>query len=147
LDGWCATFDVAYRDYRSSNLQLTIFEFGGRPVWEDLLAFRSGIEFFNFFKNHRPLRIGYAYDPQLYYSNISTLFGGQYQSTDNTKQNRKHHFTIGSTLSIKDIDINFGVEYSQLKWHRELNGTGSVVKDEYIEKQIGLFLELVYSLH
>ena len=139
------TMDFETRQYKKSDLQINLFEFGGRPNWENMNIFRLGTELFPFnVKKNLPLRLGYGYIPQLYASNNSTGYGNDNYEYIDSDQNVKHLLTIGTTLKFQNFLINLSFEHTILHWHRNLNSTW-YVKDDYSEKIFIFSTEIIYN--
>jgi hypothetical protein len=143
-ENWTFAFDLETHHYESSEVRLNLVEFGGAPNWKDSNILRAGIEFYPFRRPRWPVRLGYAYIPQLYASNKAIGEGNNILSYENTKQNVKQLFTAGTTLSYTNFTLNFGLEYAWLKWHRDLQTLDSIV-DDYKEKNYVVAAELIYS--
>jgi hypothetical protein len=141
---WTFAVDLETHHYESSEVRLNLVEFGGAPNWQDSNILRTGIEFYPFHRPRWPVRLGYAYIPQLYASNQAIGEGNNVLSYENTKQNIKHLFAAGTTLSFSNFTLNLGLEYALLKWHRDLQTLDSIV-DDYKEKNYVLAAELIYS--
>ncbi len=125
-------------------MRLNLVEFGGAPNWQDSNILRAGIEFYPFRRPRLPLRFGYAYIPQLYASNQSIGEENTVLSYENTKQNIKHLFAAGTTLSFSNLTLNLALEYAALKWHRDLQTLDSII-DDYKEKNYVVAAELIYA--
>ncbi|MCI0691729.1 hypothetical protein L0337_06930 [candidate division KSB1 bacterium] len=141
---WTFAFDLETHHYESSEVRLNLVEFGGAPNWKDSNILRAGIEFYPFRRPHLPVRLGYAYIPQLYASNQAIGEGNTILSYENTKQNIRHLFAAGTKLSYSNFILNLGLEYALLKWHRDLQTLDSIV-DDYKEKNYVLAAELICS--
>ncbi len=134
------TFDFETRQYEKSNFQLNLFEFGGQPNWKDVNIFRMGAEF-QFTK--LPIRLGYAYIPQLYASNNAIGLDNEILEYEDTSQNVKHLFAIGTTVKFSKVSFNFGFEHTFVKWHRNLD-TRMFIEDDYTEKTFFFSSEAIY---
>ena len=141
---WILNLDLERQYYKKSELSLNLYEYGGLPNWKDLTIIRSGIEFYPFKNNRLPLRIGYAYIPQLYASNNSTGMGTTILEYENTSQNVKHIFTSGTTILFRNWSLNVRLEYARVKWHRDFQ-TYILVEDDYTESNFVVGSEIVYS--
>lgn len=139
---WTFALDFESHRFEKSEVQLNLYEFGGRPNWKTANVLRAGIEFYPFHRKRLPLRLGYARLPQLYASNRVTEAPKGIQAVD-AKQNVKHRFAAGTTLAFANFALNLGAEYSFLAWHRQLQ-TGATILDDYREKAYAAFGELVY---
>ncbi|MEK7727007.1 MAG: hypothetical protein AAB354_01275 [candidate division KSB1 bacterium] len=141
---WAADFET--QRFQASPLQVHLYEFGGAPNWKNANVFRLGLEWLPFKNANLPLRFGYAHLPQLYASNQA---GGEHNNLVryvDTKQNRRHLLALGTSLALRELIWSFGVEYSFLKWHRELQLANSVL-DDFREVQYAIFSTLEYRLH
>ena len=130
---WLAEIDIETRQYKESNARFNLYEFGGLPVWEGINIFKVGIQYLDENKLNIPIRVGYSYIPQLYYSNNSVGISNIITGYTNTDRNVKHVFTIGTKLIIYLLTINLNLEYSIIKWDRSLMVTHTIT-DEYYEK-------------
>lgn len=137
------TIDVERRLYEESELQLNLFEFGGRPNWKDTNIVRVGVECFPFANKSLPLRFGYARIPQLYASNTSTGMGNSIVEYTDTNQNIKHLFAVGTTLVFSKAIFSANLEYTRLDWHRDLV-TAWLITDIYEERTFAITLDIVY---
>ena len=94
-------------------------------------------------KNNTKYKFGYAYIPQVktiyVIMDSKDLFG-----IFDTGQNVKHLVTIGSQLQFSTIILDYGLKYSLLKWRRDYVNGDWIIEDEYMEQEIGLFLNLVF---
>ncbi|RKY83386.1 hypothetical protein DRQ09_10145 [candidate division KSB1 bacterium] len=142
---WKFNLDLEKQQYKKSDVKLCLYEFGGEPNWKDIFIIRTGIELYPFKWKNLPIRIGYAYLPQLYASNISEGKDNRVLSYKDTEQNIKHLFTTGTTVKFSKFYLNIGLEYSFLKWRRDYN-TYIFVKDDYTESNITLFSEIIFNL-
>lgn len=136
--------DYELRKYKSSDVQINLFEFGGNPVWQDVSIFRFGIEY----KPDDwklPVKIGFAAIPQLYYSNNSVGFGNIISSYINTDRNIKYVYTIGTSVQLNKLLFDFCIDYSALKWNRTLVVQTKVL-DDYREGTTTLSIRLGYSI-
>ncbi len=142
---WIFVVDIEVRSYRPSSVQWDMYEVGGTPSWKDAVLVRAGTEFHPFSPAAFPVRLGYAYIPQLYESIDAKSVA--YQVTSYTKTGRivKHLFTAGSSFSFSMLDVAVSLEYSVLTWHRDLHDITTVL-DDYTENRVGAFLEVVYRL-
>lgn len=141
---WIFALDLEAHHYDASEVRLNLVEFGGAPNWKDSNIVRAGIEFYPFRHLRWPVRLGYAYIPQLYASNQAVGEGNNILSYENTKQNVKHLFSAGTTLAYANFALNLGLEFATLKWQRDLQTRESFV-DDYKEKSYVLAAELIYS--
>lgn len=145
IKNWLFTLDLESRQYKNSDFQINLFEFGGQTYWKDIKIIRTGLEFFPFSGTKVPLRIGYAYIPQLYASNVahgSNIYVFDYE---NTTQNLKQLFTAGTTLNFQKFSIHFAFEYAFVKWHRDFYNR-LLMTDDYLEKNFSIYSEIVYDL-
>lgn len=142
---WLFTLDLESQQYENSDIQVNLFEFGGQPNWKDIKIIRAGLEFFPSKDKKIPLRIGYAYIPQLYASNVSYGSNIYVFYYEETKQNLKQLFTVGTTINFQKFSINFAFEYAFLKWHRD-SYTRMLMTDDYLEKNFTISSELIYNL-
>jgi hypothetical protein len=142
---WTLVADVEVRKYFSSNVQWNMYEVGGMPTWKDVVVLRAGTEFHPFSPATLPVRLGYAYIPQIYESIDAKSVGYQVVSYTNTGRNIKHLFTAGTSFSLSILDVAVSLEYSVLTWHRDLHDVTNVL-DDYTEKRVGVFLEVEYRL-
>jgi hypothetical protein len=142
---WTLVADVEVRKYFSSNVQWNMYEVGGMPTWKDVVVLRAGTEFHPFSLATLPVRLGYAYIPQIYESIDAKSVGYQVVSYTNTGRNIKHLFTAGTSFSLSILDVAVSLEYSVLTWHRDLHDVTNVL-DDYTEKRVGVFLEVEYRL-
>jgi hypothetical protein len=142
---WSLVADVEFRKYSSSNVQWNMYEVGGTPTWKDVVVLRAGTEFHPFSPVMLPVRLGYAYIPQIYESIDARGVAYQVTSYTNTGRNIKHLFTAGTSFSFSFLDLAVSLEYSVLTWHRELHDVTTVL-DDYTEKRVGVFLEIEYRL-
>jgi hypothetical protein len=142
---WTLVGDVEFRKYSSSDVQWNMYEAGGMPTWKDVVVLRVGTEFHPFSPVTLPVRVGYAYIPQIYESIDAQGTAYQVTSYTNTGRNTKHFFTAGTSCSFSNIDLAVSLEYSILTWHRDLHDVTTVL-DDYTEKRLGLFLEVDYRL-
>ncbi len=140
---WLLTLDLESHHYENSTIQLNLFEFGGQPDWQDLKVIRAGLEFYPFKDKKLPLRIGYAYIPQLYASNISTGSGNSVFDYKNTEQNFKQLYSVGTTFNFQKFSLNFAFEYAFLRWHRDFY-TRMLMTDAFREKDFTISSEIVY---
>lgn len=143
---WTFALDLETHHYESSDVRLNLVEFGGAPNWKDSNILRAGFEFYPFRHPHLPVRLGYAHIPQLYASNRAVGVGNNILSYENTKQNVQRLFSAGTTLSYANFNLNFGLEYATLVWHRDLQTADSLF-DDYTEKNYVFAAELIYSFH
>jgi hypothetical protein len=143
---WTFALDLETHHYRNSEVRLNLVEFGGAPNWNDSNIVRAGLEFYPFSHSRLPVRLGYAHIPQLYASNRAVGLGNNILSYENTKQNVKRLFSAGTTLSYANLNLNLGLEYATLEWHRDLQTADSLF-DDYTEKNYVLAAELIYSFH
>ena len=134
------TFDFESRRYRESDVQFNLYEFGAPLQWDPVPVFRAGIECRPFHCRRIPLRLGYARIPQLYYSNHSIGREHVVIEYKNTVQNIKHLFTFGGSFSWRQVEIDAGIEFSSLKWHRDLD-TRFFIEDDYTEHRITFYTE------
>ena len=134
INGFLIEADFEIRKYKSSDVQINLFEFGGLPIWQDLKIFRIGVEYKPADWN-LPLKAGYAVIPQLYYSNNSFGLSNIISSYQNTDQNIKHSYTVGTTLELNKLSLDFAIDYSVLKWNRTLIAP-QIIEDDYKEKNI-----------
>jgi hypothetical protein len=142
---WLFAFDFETQRFEESNLQLNLYEFGGQPNWKCINIFRAGVEVYPFKSASVPLRLGYSYTPQLYASNNSVGVQNTVLEYDETKQNVKHLFAAGTTLSHANFSFHLGFEYAILQWHRDWQ-TSMVILDDYTEKKYNIFGVLEYHL-
>jgi hypothetical protein len=138
INGCLLTFDFESRRYRESDVQFNLYEFGAPPQWEPVSIIRTGIEYHPFPSSRIPMRLGYARIPQLYRSNHSIGREQVIVEHQNTIQNIKHLFTFGSSFSWHQVEIDAGIEFSSLKWHRDLD-TRFFIRDDYTERRVTLY--------
>jgi hypothetical protein len=142
---WLFEIDMETRQYKQSDVRFNLYEFGGLPVWESVNIFRAGIQYLIDSRLMIPFRAGYAYIPQLYYSNNSVGISNNITSYTNTDRNVKHVFTIGSSARFSYLTLNLNLEYSVVEWHRTLM-VPFTISDEYNEKDFILSIELLVRL-
>ncbi len=140
---WTLAMDFETQRFKTSPLQLHLYEFGGAPNWKSANVWRIGLEWLPFEKINLPLRLGYAYVPQLYASNQAVGAQNNISSYRDTKQNLRHLLALGTSLAVRAYVWSFGVEYSFLKWHRELQVANTVL-DDFREVQLSFFSALEY---
>ena len=136
--------DFEIRKYKSSNVQINLYEFGGSPVWQDIKIFRAGIQY----KPDDwplPIKIGYAYIPQLYYSNNSIGISNTISSYQNTDQNIKQNYTAGTSVRLEKFSIDITIRYSVIKWKRTLL-IPQKITDDFTEGDTVLSVGVAYSL-
>lgn len=136
--------DYEIRKYKSSFIQINIFEFGGNPVWQDISIFRFGMEY----KSDDlklPLKLGFTIIPQLYYANNSTGVSNTISSYQNTDQNIKYSYTVGTTLDMLKLSIDLAVNYAVFNWNRTLFVQQSI-EDAYQEVNTTFSIRVSYSL-
>jgi hypothetical protein len=144
-NNWLFEIDMETRQYKQSDVRFNLYEFGGLPVWESVNIFRAGIQYLIERSLTIPIRAGYAYIPQLYYSNKSVGISNIITSYTNTDRNVKQVFTIGTSARFNYLTINLNLEYSIVKWHRTLI-VPHTISDEYYEKDFIFSLELLIRL-
>lgn len=133
--------DIETLNYSPGDLQLNLFEYGGRPNWKDGYALRFAIDYSP--RTGRPLRLGYARLPQIYASVLTS--GTPYQIAGNSDrdQNIRHLLTVGSSRRYHDWELHYGLEYSWLYWRRDFPVSGYDVTEDYREKRYQVHLQLV----
>lgn len=137
------SIDIESQKYKSNKIQLNLFEYGGEPEWINLFLFRAGIEFYPFNITDLPIRLGYAYTPQLYFSNNSAGTGEIISDYSNTDQNIIHTFSAGTSFTYRSFEFNIGIEYSFYKWHRKLE-TYITINEDYSEKTFSLLTQITF---
>jgi hypothetical protein len=142
---WLFEADFETRQYRSSNVQLNLYEFGGKPVWETTNIFRAGVEYITGNEFGLPVRAGYAFVPQLYYSNNATGIVNFVTNYRNTERVAKHVFTAGTTITKNQFAINLSVFYSIISWNRIML-VPQTITDDFKERNFCLIAEIVYQL-
>lgn len=125
-------FDYELRDYKSSSLQLNLYEYGGKPNWKDIHIFRFGIIYIDQSGEWLPVQFGYAFIPQLYASNTSQGIGNSITSYQDKNQNIKHLFTLGTAIDFSFGQLNLTYKYAVINWHRDLYSY-ITVKEDYTE--------------
>ena len=123
--------------------RFNLFEYGGLPVRGDVLRFRSGLLIQK--EGHLPLRMGYAYLPQLYTATTKTVFASHSIDVINGKRVLEQRYTIGSSKTFEKSCIDVAIEYSKLTWQGELN-TYIQVNDLYTEREFGLVVAWSYKI-
>lgn len=135
--------DYELRIYKSSQVQINLYEFGGGPVWQNVKIFRIGAEY----KPADwtiPVKAGYSSTPQLYYSNKSTGIYNTITSYNNTGRNIKHSYTGGTSFRLEKLLFDVTVEYSFVKWSRTLS-VPQIIDDEYKEVNTSFTVNISYS--
>ncbi|MDP3582922.1 MAG: hypothetical protein Q8S39_13400, partial [Ignavibacteria bacterium] len=136
--------DYEIRKYKSSVVQINLYEFGGNPVWQNVSTLRFGLEY----KPDDwklPVKLGYAIMPQLYYSNNSVGFGNIISSYNNTDRNKRYAYTVGTTFQFNKLLLDLCINYSTLKWNRTLFASVKVV-DDFSENTTTLSIRLECSI-
>ena len=142
---WLVEIDVETRQYKKSDVKFNLYEFGGIPVWETTNIFRVGIQYFDENELKIPIRVGYAYIPQLYYSNNSVGISNNITGHINTNRNVKNIFTIGTAFKFSILTINLNLEYSIVKWNRTLV-VPFTITDEYSEADFIFSTQIIFIL-
>lgn len=145
LKNWLFEADFETRQYEKSDVKFNLYEFGGLPVWESVNIFRLGIQYLIDKKLIIPIRAGYAYIPQQYYSNNSLGISNIITSYTNTDRNIKHLFSTGTSVTYNNLTINLHLEYSIVKWNRTLV-VPQTITDDYDEQDYTLSLQLLFRL-
>jgi len=138
------SIDIESQKYSDNNIQFNLFEYGGKPEWINLFLFRAGIEFYPFNSAVLPVRLGYAYTPQLYFSNNSVGTGESISGYSNTDQNIIHTFSTGTSFIYRSFEFDIGIEYSFYKWYRNLE-TYITINEDYSEKIISLLTQITFQ--
>ncbi len=145
LKRWQFEADFESRQYKSSNVQINLFEFGGKPEWSDVNIFRLGAKYLTRPDGIFPIMAGYALIPQLYYSNNSTGAGNTITGYQNKDRNLKHLFTAGTMYFYKSMSVDLSFTYSFVNWHRTLKAPQTLT-DDYTEKSLTISFVFAYSL-
>lgn len=140
---WTIAIDYEFRDYNDSETQINLFEYGGEPNWKDIRIYRIGVEYIDPADEWIPIRIGYAYIPQLYASNESTGNWVYSKTYKDKNQNLINLFTIGTSFYFNQFELNLNFKYSFLKWRRNFY-TYITVDEDYQEDVFGIGSELIY---
>ena len=144
-ENWLFEIDVETRQYKKSEVKFNLYEFGGLPVWETTNIFRVGVQYFDKEELNIPVRVGYAYIPQLYYSNNSVGVSNNIISYNNTSRNIKNVFTMGTAVKFSFVKVNLNLEYSIVKWDRTLV-VPFTITDEYSEKDFIFSTQVIFKL-
>lgn len=144
-ENWLFEIDVETRQYKKSEVKFNLYEFGGLPVWETTNIFRVGVQYFDKEELNIPVRVGYAYIPQLYYSNNSVGVSNNIISYNNTSRNIKNVFTMGTAVKFSFVKVNLNLEYSIVKWDRTL-AVPFTITDEYGEKDFIFSTQVIFKL-
>jgi hypothetical protein len=142
---WLFEADYESRQYKSSEVQFNLYEFGGQPAWNSINILRVGAQYITNGDYQIPFRAGYEYVPQLYYSGNSTGQSNSVSSYVNTDRNIKHILTLGTSLNIKNLVIDLAFEYSILKW-RQVLIVPQTINDDYTETNYSFSLGIVYKI-
>lgn len=142
---WLFEADFETRQYKNSNVQLNLYEFGGIPVWETVNILRVGVEYKTGSELGLPIRAGYELVPQLYYSNNSNGRGNLVTDYRNTDRVMKQVITAGTSIVKNNFRINLTFLYSFLSWNRIMI-VPQTITDEYKERDFALSAEIVYQL-
>jgi len=147
LKDWILMFDFETRQYRKSNVQLQLFEYGRVPDWNHIEIFRTGVEYHPL-ENRIPFRFGYARIPQLYSSHhaMGEVLRGFIQVDEYKKPHRniRHLLTAGTTLVFSKFKFNITIEYTTLQWRRYFQNH-YLINDKYTEKSLALLVDIIYS--
>ena len=138
------SIDIESQKYSDNNIQFNLFEYGGKPEWINLFIFHAGIEFYPLNSTVLPIRLGYAYTPQLYFSNNSVGTGEIISNYSNTDQNIIHTFSAGTSFIYGSFEFNIGIEYSFYKWNRKLE-TYITINEYYSEKTLSLVTQITFQ--
>jgi hypothetical protein len=144
-ENWLFEIDVETRQYNKSKVKFNLYEFGGIPVWETTNIFRAGVQYYDKEELNIPVRVGYAYIPQLYYSNNSVGVSNNIISYNNTSRNIKNVFTMGTAVKFSFVKVNLNLEYSIVKWDRTLV-VPFTITDEYSEKDFIFSTQVIFKL-
>lgn len=136
--------DAESRRFTSSDARFNLYELGGDPVYSTVNIFRAGFQLCPD-NSPVPIRAGYAYIPQFYYSNISTGLSNTITAYQNTDRNIRHVFSAGTSFNINIFAFNITLEYSVLKWHRKLTAPQTIT-DEYSGNYIRLSSDISLPL-
>ncbi len=142
---WLFEADYESRQYKSSDVQLNLYEFGGKPVWNNINILRAGVQYTTNGDYQIPFRAGYEYVPQLYYSGNSTGQSNTVSNYVNTDRNIKHILTLGTSLNIKKLVLDLAFEYSILKWHQVLV-VPQTINDDYTDTNFSFSVGIVYKI-
>jgi len=145
IKDWLFEADFETRQYKNSEVQINLYEFGGNPVWETVNILRIGVEYKTGCELGLPIRVGYALIPQLYYSNNANGRSNTVIDYTNNNQTIKHLFTAGTTITKNRFNLNLTFLYSILSWGRVMV-VPQTITDEYKEKNFCLLAEVVYQL-
>lgn len=140
---WTLALDFETQRFKATPLQLHLYEFGGAPNWKNANVLRLGFEFEPLRNRAFPLRLGYAYLPQLYASNQAVGEQNKVVSYNDAEQNLRHLFALGTTFTVGEVAWSLGLEYSFLKWHRELQAANTVL-DDFREARYAIFSTFEY---
>lgn len=145
VKNWLFEIDVEHRHFKSSSVQLNLYEFGGEPAWESSNIIRAGVQYYPFENIPIPIKAGYAYIPQQYYSNNSTGFSNTITGYTNIERNIRHLFNLGTSLVYDYITLDFAMEYSIVKWQRILSAP-QTINDDYSERDYCFSTGLTFNL-
>lgn len=145
LKNWLLEADIETRQYKKSDVKFNLYEFGGLPVWESVNIIRLGIQYLIDENLFIPIRVGYAYIPQQYYSNNSLGVSNTITSYINTDRNIKHLFSAGTSFTYNYLTVNLHLEYSVVNWYRTLV-VPQTITDDYDEKDYIISLEFLFRL-
>ena len=147
IDDWILEADFESRQYKSSDVQLNLYEFGGKPEWGNINILRLGVQYIYITEGDLkiPVRAGYAFIPQLYCSINATGLGNVVTDYQNTDRNIKHLFTLGTSITIKRLTVDLTLEYSILKWHQTLK-VPQTINDDYSESNYLCNLGIIFSV-
>jgi len=142
---WTFTLDLESRHYKESDVRLNLFEYAIGPNWKDPLILRTGLELFPWKWRNLPLRMGYAYIPQLYATDVTMSTDKNLNDNSGSGQVVKHLVSAGTGFSFSQFTLDIGCEYYFLNWNRTFHTT-ITVEDDYRETDIILFMTLKFTI-
>jgi len=126
--------DLRWQDFRASEVQINLFEYGGPPRDESLWSLHTGMAL-KPGKNGVPLRLGYARQPQVYTAIEKTQPLGESASLSFGAHNIQHTLSVGTSKVLARGMVHVGLDYRLLVWDGDLY-TYITVTDAYTERSL-----------